>query len=115
MNIENLRDYCLSLPFSEEKFPFDDETLVFCVGGKIFALVDLGNATRVNLKCEPEQAIMLREAYEGIIPGWHMNKKHWNTVFFDTDVSDKLLLELVLNSYNLVFERLPKRLKETLK
>ena len=86
MNIENLRDYCLSLPFSEEKFPFDDETLVFCVGGKIFALVDLGNATRVNLKCEPEQAIMLREAYEGIIPGWHMNKKHWNTVFFDTDV-----------------------------
>jgi len=57
----------------------------------------------------------LREAYEGIIPGWHMNKKHWNTVFFDTDVSDKLLLELVLNSYNLVFERLPKRLKETLK
>lgn len=115
MNIENLRDYCLSLPFSEEKFPFDDETLVFCVGRKIFALVDLENATRVNLKCNPEQAIMLRETYEGIIPGWHMNKKHWNTVFFDTDVSDKLLLELVLNSYNLVVERLPKRLKETLK
>ena len=113
MNIENLRDYCLSLPFSEEKFPFDDETLVFCVGGKIFALVDLGNATRVNLKCEPEQAIMLREAYEGIIPGWHMNKKHWITVYLDGSLKIALVKELILNSYDLVKLQIKKTKKQT--
>ena len=75
MNIEDLRTYCLALPYVEERFPFDDTTLVFCIGGHMFALVDLERADRVNLKCKPDVAVELRERYEGVVPGWHMNKK----------------------------------------
>ena len=72
MNIEDLRTYCLALPYVEERFPFDDTTLVFCIGGHMFALVDLERADRVNLKCKPDVAIELRERYEGVVPGWHI-------------------------------------------
>ena len=102
MNIEILREYCLHLPFTEEKLPFDDTTLVFCVGGKMFAMIDLDNATSVNLKCDPERAITLRETYSGIIAGWHMNKKHWNTVDLKGNLPDSLIKELINHSYTLI-------------
>lgn len=114
MDVECLRNYCLTLPFVEEKFPFDETTLVFYIGGKMFAMVGLDDATSVNLKCDPEMAVTLRETYSGIIPGWHMNKKHWNTVLFDADVPDRLILEMVEQSYQLVRQKLPKRIAESL-
>ena len=112
MDIELLRENCLSLPYVEEKFPFDEYTLVFYVGSKLFALTDLQTPNSVNLKCDPEQAIELRERYMGIVPGYHMNKKHWNTVAFNADVSDKLILELLHNSYQLVWNKLPRKERE---
>ena len=114
MDIELLREECLSLPYVEEKFPFDEYTLVFYVGSKLFALTDLQTPSSVNLKCDPEQAIELRERYLGIVPGYHMNKKHWNTVAFNADVSDKLILELLHNSYQLVWNKLPRKEREAL-
>mgnify|MGYP000915376432 FL=1 len=114
MDIELLREKCLSLPYVEEKFPFDEYTLVFYVGSKLFALTDLQTPNSVNLKCDPEQAIELRERYMGIVPGYHMNKKHWNTVAFNADVSDKLILELLHNSYQLVWNKLPRKEREAL-
>ena len=114
MDIELLREECLSLPYVEEKFPFDEYTLVFYVGSKLFALTDLQTPNSVNLKCDPEQAIELRERYMGIVPGYHMNKKHWSTVAFNTDVSDKLILELLHNSYQLVWNKLPRKEREAL-
>ena len=115
MDIELLREECLSLPYVEEKFPFDEYTLVFYVGSKLFALTDLQTPNSVNLKCDPEQAIELRERYMGIVPGYHMNKKHWNTVVFNADVSDKLILDLLHNSYQLVWNKLPRKEREALK
>ena len=114
MDIELLREKCLSLPYVEEKFPFDEYTLVFYVGSKLFALTDLQTPNSVNLKCDPEQAIELRERYMGIVPGYHMNKKHWNTVAFNADVNDKLILELLHNSYQLVWNKLPRKEREAL-
>ena len=114
MDIELLREKCLSLPYVEEKFPFDEYTLVFYVGSKLFALTDLQTPNSVNLKCDPEQAIELRERYMGIVPGYHMNKKHWNTVVFNADVSDKLILDLLHNSYQLVWNKLPRKEREAL-
>lgn len=114
MDIELLREECLSLPYVEEKFPFDEYTLVFYVGSKLFALTDLQTPNSVNLKCDPEQAIELRERYMGIVPGYHMNKKHWNTVVFNADVSDKLILDLLHNSYQLVWNKLPRKEREAL-
>ena len=112
MDIELLRESCLSFPYVEEKFPFDEYTLVFYVGSKLFALTDLQTPNSVNLKCDPEQAIELRERYMGIVPGYHMNKKHWNTVVFNADVSDKLILDLLHNSYQLVWNKLPRKERE---
>ncbi|RPD97710.1 MmcQ/YjbR family DNA-binding protein [Aureibaculum marinum] len=116
MNIEELRDYCLSKKRVTEHFPFDESTLVFKVLGKIFALTSLDRKpTQVNLKCDPEKAIKLREEYDGIIiPGYHMSKKHWNTVTFDSSLSKELLQELIDHSYNLVVSGLSKKLRETL-
>ena len=114
MDIELLREKCLSLPYVEEKFPFDEYTLVFYVGSKLFALTDLQTPNSVNLKCDPEQAIELRERYMGIVPRYHMNKKHWNTVVFNADVSDKLILDLLHNSYQLVWNKLPRKEREAL-
>ena len=110
MNIEEFRMYCLSKKGVEETFPFDEVTLVFKVMNKMFALTGLENEDfNVNLKCDPERAIELREEYSDITPGWHMSKKHWNTVAFDGDLEDELLMELTDHSYNLVVHKLTKK------
>jgi predicted DNA-binding protein (MmcQ/YjbR family) len=109
MNLEIIRNYCLSKLHSEESFPFDEVTLVFKVGGKIFALIDIENPSGLNVKCSPDLAIELRERYQGIIPGFHMNKKHWNTIKLSSDVPDHIIYESIDNSYKLVFNSLSKR------
>ncbi|MFC4870139.1 MmcQ/YjbR family DNA-binding protein [Negadavirga shengliensis] len=111
MTIDFFRDYCLSRPGSTEDTPFDENTLCFRVGGKIYAIIDIYLFESVNLKCDPVEAVILREKYEGIVPGYHMNKKHWNTVYFNGSVPDKLILELVDHSYALVFNSLSKKIK----
>lgn len=112
MNVEELREYCLGKPGAAEAFPFGDQAMVFKVGGKIFLICDLGQNDRFNAKCEPEQAIELRERYGEIIPGWHMNKKHWNTVFMT--LPRKVLHEQIDHSYELVRDSLPKKVREGL-
>lgn len=114
MNIESYREFCISKPGVTEAFPFDTNTLVFKVMGKMFALADVEEFVSINLKCDPEEAIRLREMYDGIVPGYHMNKKHWNTVLTDGSVPENLLFEMINNSYDLVVSQLPKKLKEEL-
>ena len=100
----------LSKPGVEEGTPFGPDTLVFKVMGKIFAITGLDSEDfRVNLKCDPDRAIELREQYPQIIPGWHMNKQHWNTVYFEDGLSDKLLVELIDHSYDLIAKSLPRK------
>ncbi len=115
MDIETFRIHCLSKRGVMEEFPFDEETLVFKVGGKMFALLDVDIFESVNLKCDPERAIELRERYSAVEPGYHMNKKHWNTVKMDSSIPDGLILEWVDDSYDLVFDKLPKQIKEKIK
>lgn len=110
MNITSFYEYCLSKKGVTEHFPFDEDALVFKVGGKIFALTSLkkwenGNPT-LNLKCKPERAEDLRNQYDGIQPGFHMNKKHWNTIAINRDVPNSLVTELIDHSYELVFKSL---------
>ena len=106
-NTESFREYCLHKKAVTESFPFNKTTLVFKVAGKMFALLSLESvAFRVNLKCDPERAIDLREQYSGIIPGFHMNKRHWNTVIIDGSFTPKLLKELTDHSYDLVVKSL---------
>jgi predicted DNA-binding protein (MmcQ/YjbR family) len=114
MNVEDFRDYCLSKQGVTEGFPFDETTLVFKVGGKMFALAGIDNFVSINLKCDPEKSIDLRETYDGVKPGWHMNKTHWNTVSVDADVPYQLIQELIDDSYSLIFKSLPKRIKDEL-
>lgn len=114
MDIEVFREYCLGKSGVTEDFPFDQETLVFKVGGKIFALTNITDFNSVNLKCDPERALELREHYPAIQPGYHMNKKHWNTVHFDGSISFGLLKELIDHSYTLVRQSLPKKVREAL-
>jgi predicted DNA-binding protein (MmcQ/YjbR family) len=112
LNIEDFRTYCLNKPGAEETFPFGEDTLVFKVKGKIFAITGLDEVTfRVNLKCDPEYALELRDEYPQIIPGFHMNKKHWNTVDFENDLPDSLLTSLIDHSYELVSTGKPPSLK----
>lgn len=112
MNIEELRAYCVSLGSVSEHFPFDQVTLVFKVNQKMFALIPLDNPIlQISLKCDPERAIELRETHESIIPAWHFNKKHWNTVVLGPDITKQLLTELIQHSYDLVVKGLPKRHK----
>ncbi len=112
-NVEKFIAYCESKPNVSMDTPFGPDTLVLRVHGKIFALIGLDDVEfKVNLKCDPEYAIQLREQYDEIVPGYHMNKKHWNTIKFDGKLSDKLLIELVDNSYDLVFAKLSKILRE---
>lgn len=117
MDIETFRSYCLEKPGVEESFPFGEQTLVFKVLGKMFALTGLDEAEfRVNLKCDPERAVLLREAHpDWIRPGWHMNKKHWNTVIFESELSNTILSELIDHSYDLVVGSLPKKYQQALK
>ena len=117
MNIEEIRDYCLAKKAVEETMPFDDKTLVFKVLGKMFALMSLERMPlTVNLKCDPERAVELREEYpDDIQPGWHMNKKHWNTVTCEEGLSGQLICELIDHSYDLVVSKMPKKHREALK
>ena len=112
MNIEELRLYCIRKKAVTESFPFDEDTLVFKVMGKMFALVSISEANSVNLKCDPEYAIELREKYTSIQSGFHMNNKHWNTVLFNDDASDKLIFELIDHSYEAVIKGFTKKLKK---
>ena len=108
MHIEEIRDFCLNLPLVEEKFPFDQTTLVFYIAGKMFCLTDIDEFDSVNVKCDPDKAIELRATYEALNPGYHMNKKHWNTVKTNLDVKDTQIKDWIKDSYNLVILTLPK-------
>lgn len=115
MDIEAYRSYCVSKKGVTEHFPFDLDTLVFKVGNKMFALSSLsqweaGNAS-ANLKCDPERAEELRAEYEGIVPGFHMSKTHWNTVAINADVPDAFVRELIDHSYDLIYKSLTKKLQ----
>jgi predicted DNA-binding protein (MmcQ/YjbR family) len=116
MNIQQFYEFCLSKKGVTEHFPFDEETLVFKVGGKMFCLTSLKEWEKgtpsLNLKCNPERAEELRAEYEAIIPGWHMSKIHWNTVAFNSDVSDKMMCELINHSYELVYNSLTKKIQK---
>ena len=113
MNLENYYEYCISKKGVAESFPFDEDTLVFKVGGKMFALANLSgfeNANpSVNLKCNPDRAQELRAEYDDIQPGYHMSKVHWNTVNLNKNVSDRMVFDLINHSYELVFESLTKK------
>lgn len=111
MNIEEYRDYCLSFVGTSEGLPFDEKTLVFYVLGKMFALTDVDQFESINLKCNPEEAIILREIHSAVIPGYHMNKKHWNTIKMDDSIPDELVKKWIKNSYDLVVEKLTKKEK----
>ena len=114
MNIEELRIFCLSLKGAEESLPFDNKTLVFSVKGKMFCATDLDDYELINLKCNPEEAILLREKYADVIPGYYMNKKHWNSVKTNGTISDNLIEKWIKDSYNLVVAGLPKRIQKEL-
>ena len=105
MDIESLREYCISKKGATESFPFGEDTLVFKVTGKIFALVNLDGDLSINLKCDPTLAIELREMYSSVTSGYHMNKKHWNTVLLDGSVPDKEILSWIDHSYDLIAVR----------
>lgn len=113
MNLETFYEYCLSKKAVTEHFPFDEDTLVFKVGGKMFALSSLKQWEKgmpsVNLKCDPERALELRANYDAINEGYHMSKIHWNTVAFNQDVPDTMLKVLIDHSYDLVFKSLTKK------
>ena len=116
MNIEQIREFCLKKKGVTEEFPFDEETLVFKVMGKIFLLASLYSfPLQINLKCDPEKAVELREEYESVQPGYHMNKIHWNTIIVDGSVSVNKIFEWIDDSYNLVVAGLKKSERKTLK
>ena len=116
MNIQQLYEYCLSKKAVTEHFPFDEDTLVFKVGGKMFCLTSLKKWEEgdhsINLKCDPEKAIELRGQYEAVNPGYHMSKIHWNTVDVDKDLPLKEVVKLIEHSYDLVFNSLTKKLRD---
>ncbi len=114
MNIESFRTYCLSLPHVTEKMPFDDKILVFYIGGKMFTLCDLTHFDFINVKCDPEKALELRAEYEEVRPGYHMSKKHWNSIYVNGRLSDSQIKQWVKDSYDLVFQGLPKKLQKEL-
>lgn len=109
MNIEELRAYCLSLKGVTEDFPFDENTLVFKVVGKMFCLTDLEGDFTINVKNEPEKNIELREEYQAIKPGYHMNKAHWNTIEINGSIPDDVIKNLIDESYDLVVMKLTKQ------
>jgi predicted DNA-binding protein (MmcQ/YjbR family) len=114
MNFEDYREYCLGKPFVSEGFPFDKSTLVFKVDGKMFALADVDVFNSVNLKADPESSIEMRERYSAVQPGYHMNKKHWNTVIVNGDLPEDLFFKLIDDSYDLVFLSLSKKRRDEL-
>ena len=115
MNIEEIREYCITKPGVTEGFPFNDTALVFKVAGKMFTLLDLSEEERgISLKCDPELAIELREKHTEVTPAYHFNKKHWNTIIVGGSVSDQQIREWIDDSYDLVVQSLPKAKRETL-
>ena|ERR1700712_95293 len=113
MNIEDFREYCLTKKGVTEELPFGPDTLVFKVMGKVFALTSLDTEDfRVNLKCEPEKAVQLRDEYDFIRPGYHMNKQHWNSIYVDEGIKDALFRELIDHSYDLIIKSLSKKVQE---
>lgn len=116
MNIEQLYEFCLSKKAVTEHFPFDEDTLVFKVGGKMFCLTSLkdweNGTPSLNLKCDPERALELRAEFDAVTAGYHMSKVHWNTVAFHSDLDDKIMRELINHSYELVFNSLPKKVRD---
>lgn len=109
MNIEDLREFCLLKKGVTEEFPFDETTLVFKVAGKMFLLTDLEGPLSINVKCDPEYAIELRERYPSVKPGYHMSKKHWNTVQIDGMIEDRLVYQWIDDSYRLVIKSLSQK------
>ncbi|MBC7568188.1 MAG: MmcQ/YjbR family DNA-binding protein [Spirosoma sp.] len=115
MNIETLREYCIARPGATESFPFDEVTLVFKVGNKIFALMDTeSRPSTLALKCDPERAVQLREEYTTVVPGYHLNKKHWNTITVDGSVRSSELQAWIDHSYQLVRKSLPRAVRDSL-
>jgi predicted DNA-binding protein (MmcQ/YjbR family) len=114
MNIESLRDYCISKKGVTEEFPFDDVSLVFKVGNKMFLLTTLAGDFWINLKCDPEIAVELREKYPAVTPGYHMSKIHWNTIIIDGSIPDKLIFSWIDQSYDLVVKGLQKKIRQEL-
>jgi len=115
MNIEEYRNFCLSFSGATEDLPFDENTLCFKIMGKIFSICDIEEFESINLKCDPVKAIELRETYpDVVVPGYHMNKKHWNTVSMQSNLPDELIKKWITNSYNLVVAKLPKKDREKL-
>lgn len=109
MNVEDVREYALSFPYVEESFPFDETALVMKVKGKMFLLFDIESKPLwVNMKCDPEKALELRESYSFVMPGYHMNKRHWNTIEVSDAVSDELIRNWIKDSYILVVNGLKK-------
>ncbi len=113
MTIEDVREYCLSFKEVTEGFPFDEDTLVFKVMGKMFALLSL-EERRLNLKCDPEKAVSLREQYDFVTPGYHMSKIHWNSIDINGRVPEKLLKDWIKESYDLIYNSLPRKIREQL-
>ena len=107
MNIEEFRNICIEIEGVTEEFPFDNETLVFKVYGKIFALANVESFKSINLKCDPEYAVELREKFSAVVPGYHMNKKHWNTILIDGTLKNSFLKKLICDSYSLVLKGVP--------
>ncbi|RZL07762.1 MAG: MmcQ/YjbR family DNA-binding protein [Hymenobacter sp.] len=114
MHIEDYRDFCLSLPGATEETPFGPDTLVFKVGGKIFTLTDLQTFGSFNVKCNPELAVELRERYDYVLPGFHMNKKHWNTILVGAGATVVQQRQWIQHSYQLVVGALPKAVRAAL-
>jgi predicted DNA-binding protein (MmcQ/YjbR family) len=111
MDLESVRTYCLAKKAVTESLPFDDETLVFKVAGKIFSLLSLSGDWGMNLKCDPEKAVELREQYPEIVPGYHMNKAHWNTIQLNGNLSEKMIFDLIDHSYQLIVNSLSRKQK----
>lgn len=114
MDLEKVREYCLKKKEVTESLPFDEDTPVYKVMGKMFCLSNLNPPLSINLKCDPEKAVELREKYDDVQPGYHMNKVHWNTIFLSTNIPDQLICEWIDDSYNLIVSKLPRTDKEKL-
>ena len=111
MDVESIRGYCLSLPLTDEHFPFDETTLAFRVMGKIFAMIDLEDTEWFVLKCDPDYAIELRDKYDSICGAWHMNKRYWNQLSIQSALRDELVRHLIRHSYDEVVKKMPKRVR----
>lgn len=114
MNIEDFRDFCLKMKGVTEAMPFDDKVLVFKVMNKMFCLTNIEDFSSINVKCEPDKAIELRAQYDAVQPGYHMSKKHWNTIQLDGSIDVKQMKEWVIDSYELIVKGLSKKLQQEL-